>query len=239
MPRRKFLSCISLLCLSPSLLHAGWFVGGNFGIGETSQNTNQVIAYDTRLPMFNRYQINGNSNHSMLYGFYFGHSLNTFNSISTNLALEGDLLVHNDFKGRTTSDVAGVPDTLRFKFAARSYLLTLRGSASKSLNQAFSISGQINLGLAVNRLQHFGETIVSPTAVVMQPFSAHSQTQLAFGAGVSFDYKLSNRSILSIGYRYINSGKAKLSNSPDQFNGGELITKSLQTNLLSVSLRYS
>ena len=235
----NFQKIVAICGLLPSLAFAGWYGGANVGVGQTNQKFTRTLVFDSASGTNNRYQATGRKNESLFYGLFVGKDIVHTAQYRAGLGLEGDLIVHNDILGRTTQDITGAASRLNFNFAASSYLLMARAEAHRKLNDTFGLSGLVNVGMAINELHHFSETVVTAGAVVQRPFRDYSQIQAAFGVGVGFDCQLSKRTELSIGLRYLNSGKGKFRTSADQVNGGRLVTKSLESKLVTLTLRYS
>lgn len=230
---------VLMCCVLPSVSCAGWYGGGEVGMGNTQQSFNTTLTYDAPLGVLFNYQSQPSKNESILYGLFIGKTFWEKENTTVGAGIEGDIIVHNHFRGITTDDVTGTPTTLRYNFSANSYLFLLRGDVRHQLNRSVSLFALVNIGGAVNHLYYYNENIISPTATVQAPFRSNSQTKFAFGVGVGGNIKLSSKSQLGIGLRYINSGKAAFRTSVSQVNGTALGTKALESKLITLSYRYS
>ena len=85
------------------------------------------------------------------------------------------------------------------------------------------------IGAAFNRASSYQETPITPLAIPLIPFSNHSQSTFAWGAGLGIDYTLNQHVRAGVGYQFANLGSASL--------GATTVATTIQT--LSVSHVYT
>ena len=104
---------LTISALAPITTFASMYGGINVGFGNTPQNFNKVIAYDSTLPSSNRYRSTDTQNVTLFYGAFVGKTIKSSALYRAGLAAEVDIIQHNTIKGRTTADINGAADALK------------------------------------------------------------------------------------------------------------------------------
>ena len=129
--------------------------------------------------------------------------------------------------------------TLNFSYDIQSYLLMAKATIVKE-NIFKTWGGYLNgaIGAACNRLSNYKETY--PTGSTARPmlsmYKSNNQAALAFSAGLGISKALEHGRKLTIGYKYINSGSAKLGTTTIQQTTQQLSSAKLGHHLFNVSL---
>jgi hypothetical protein len=132
-------------------------------------------------------------------------------------------------------------DRLNFSYDIDSYLLLAKGKIKRKelLNKDWGGYIDAGIGVGFNRLSNYTETIPpgSTTLPMQTPFAGHTRAGLAYSLGFGITRNIGSRSEISLGYRYINSGKGSLGTTPIQTTSNQLQSRALGHHLLSVTIR--
>lgn len=129
---------------------------------------------------------------------------------------------------------------LNFSYDIDSYLLLAKGKYKKA--QLFKDWGgyvDAGIGIGITRLSNYQERIPlgSTAAPMSSPFGAKTKSNLTFSIGVGVTHKVGYHSEVSLGYRYINSGKGSLDTTPIQSTSARLQSGVLGHHLLTMTIR--
>ena len=159
------------------------------------------------------------------------------------LGAEAIYLRSDDAAGQVLPSInVGSFDRLNFSYDIDSYLLLVKGKIKQKslLNKDWGGYIDAGIGVGFNRLSNYTETIPpGSTSLPMQtPFAGHTRADLAYSLGFGITRNIGSRSEISLGYRYINSGKGSFGTTPIQTTNNKLQSRALGHHLLSVAVRY-
>jgi len=140
-----------------------------------------------------------------------------------------------DFKGGTIITIGGAPIDPTFKTTIDSYTIMANGYYDFGNYHGFVPYVGAGLGVAINDMGDL--TTNSP----LSPNPQYGQTKasLAWSLMAGFGYQLSSRTILDVGYRYINLGSAQSDVADTALqNNPRLVIKDIDAHELRVGLRY-
>ncbi len=129
-------------------------------------------------------------------------------------------------------------DRLNYEYDATSTMGLAKVSFSKPIAQR--MEGFVGLlgGVALNKLSDYTETVPpgSTARPMLAPFRNRVTTARAFGGHLGVNIRLDDHVTLSLAYRYVNAGKARLNTSTVQTTNSRYKTKSLTSHLLTVGV---
>ncbi len=166
-----------------------------------------------------------------------GHFFVLTNTLDLGVGLEADYIDYEKSEGVVHPLVNIAPDfdTLNYRYHTKSYALL----GSLRLRWWYSgvgfIEGYSAVGAARNMLSDYRESTPpgSTASPMTHPFQNAASTQAAFGVGVALGYQVSTRWALALGYRYLNTGRAKFK-APGEYDA----QPQLSSGILSANMVY-
>jgi len=214
------------------------YINLNIGAGLTKIGKTQD--YSPYPGLDNRYDADAKSRIaapiiSIGLGYQFDFSSNLYAS----LGVEGDYIDYGDSEGIEHPGINILPnlDTLSYSYSAESYLLMLKGRIGFT-NHAWFPYISMGAGLSFNNL---GSYAVAPNRILAPPkslYERHIQEDAAYSVGIGlYQCELNKYTKLSIGYRFVYTGRGSLKNP---ISGDDSIySGSLSGNFIILSLKFS
>lgn len=222
-----------------------WHHYVSIGMGSTYTDHSQDLQMHTSPSpgLVNRY-----NNHTWSHftaQLAFGSELPIYKVNETSdiwLGLEGSYLRTDGAPGDVLPavNIGSNFDRLNFGYDIESYLLMAKAKLKRaSVYKAWGGYLDGSIGVAANRLSNYIETIPSGStaAPMISPFGSNTRSSLAYGVGLGFTHSVGTHSELSIGYRYVNSGRAGLSTTSVQSTTQTLKSSLLGHHLLELTVR--
>lgn len=239
----RMLGCLFALISMPAM-SSDWHPYSVMGLGFSYTNQTQRLTLQASPApgLVNQYESAKTSASTKLVGFGVSKIMASANAESDfSVGMEALYMRNDEVPGMIRPLInVGFFDTLNFSYDMSSLLLL----AKATMNTAHIIKewgGYLDFGAgaSINRLSSYLETTPSgSTAIPMSnPFGNKTNTQFAFSVGAGFTHKVATRSEVSIGYRYINTGKGLLDTSSSQGTSERLSFKDFGRHLLTFAVR--
>lgn len=220
-------------------LQGPWYgnvlVGAGFAV--TGKNQNLVVKSNVE----NGYSANREGSQSYFIGAGGGYRFILAPAWDLALGIEADYINYGRSSGVVHPLINFAPnhDILSYHYDAKSYAVMGNARLRWWHGRHGFIETSAAVGLAWNTLSNYTEiapagSTASPT---ISPFQDKTTRQPAFSLGIALGYQLNPRVALEMGYRYMNTGNAKLkvpaiSDTQPTFTSGRLSAHMLYIDLL-------
>lgn len=197
----------------------------------------------------NTYDTESNNTTSFLGGVGVGHSFENIyqKPFSLSLGVMAYYLNFGKFEGiEYPFSNAGQFDTLRYQFEAESFVTMIEShlAYTKYALEPFILLG---IGASWNHLYNYSNTPTDPngSAVSSPDVNSSTKTSFAYEAGLGVQYMLSKNQknhaqwLVSLDYRYLNSGKGELGSFPSQTVDDSLSINDLDTQAVVLTLKVT
>ncbi len=171
-----------------------------------------------------------------------GHFFVLSHTLDLGLGVEADYIDYQDSEGVVHPLVNYAPDfdTLNYRYHTKSYVLLGKARLRWWYSGVGFVEGDAAVGAARNMLSDYQESIPagSTAAPMTHPFQNAASTQAAFGVGVALGYQVSPRWALALGYRYLNTGRAKFK-APSEYDAQPRLTSGrLSANMIYLDVLF-
>lgn len=213
------------------------------GYGVTSANQTQTVRLsNTPLPgQDNRYLGHSTMHGAALFGLAIdNHVVTSDPRLSRDIGFEIDYLRNNAVSGTVEPMYNVSPNFDELRYAYDIHTLVMQATGKYMLQNVIydlSVYLQAGIGLAMNRLSDYREYAPSASTAspMLIPFGNQDTVDAAISAGVGFTRDLGQAEI-TVGYRFFNTGRARLKKSPLQQTNTSIILPSLNFHFLMVSV---
>lgn len=241
-----FSTCILFASTLPTCLQAEtWHPFASLGLGFTeTSHTQDLTLIPTPTPGRTDRFISKSTSHTTVLVSAGGERILKNINDSTELwfGVEGGYLQRGNVQGQVLPSInVGNFDQLNFTYDMDSFVFLAKGKLKKRelFNTKWSGYIDVGIGLGINRFLSYQETIPtgSTTLPLEEPFKDDRNLDFAYSIGFGIAHSVGNRSELSVGYRYLNSGKGSLGTTPIQTTQNHLQSRTLGTHLLTMTVR--
>lgn len=213
-----------------------------YGLSQAGHSQDVTLATTPAPGLVNNFDTENLSRGSVLLGFGLSKSIAGYkNGVKLRAGLEVDYIDNSAVAGTVHPLVNGGPnfDTLNFSYDVQSYLLLANLNLSKE-NIYKAWGGYLNVGggAAINRLSNYTETTPQGSTAfpMLAPFGNRNKSSAAFTAGFGLSHAVGVHSEVSLGYRYINTGRGSFAVSAVQSTADVLRSASFGHHLLTLSV---
>lgn len=217
-------------------LRNAWYAEALVGAGRARIGKTQTLTMQSAPLEANGYSpIKGQAAYWL--GLGGGHFFVLSHTLDFGVGLEADYIDYQDSEGvvHPLINVAPDFDTLNYRYHTKSYVLLGNVRLRWWYQGIGFIEGEAAVGAARNMLSDYQESIPagSTASPMTHPFQNAASTQAAFSVGIALGYQVSPRWALALGYRYLNTGRAKFK-APDEYTA----QPQLASGLLSANMLY-